>query len=377
MTVSSTSSSTSSTSSTTLDVASIVAQLMTAENKPLDAIKAKITNQQLVISELGTIKSKVAALQDAITVVEDVKTYSNMSAVSDNTAVANATAGAGAVAGSYAVSVTQAAKKSTYNITGLGSETDALSIDSAGLQISVGSGASNVIYNSNGDKTVNGVTTHNAITALGANPTATSLKNWVNSLTSSTNVSASLMQTSGSNYVLVITGQLEGATNDFSISGLTTGNHVINFSSPTAQVLLDATNGFQMTVGGVTYKTAGTGANVQSIVGTGAGNIVTVNDLASWINDRSSANHLGVTASVTGGQNSYQLIINQTGDTSSPLTLAGIIPYEAISGYEHSDGSDLVNIDPVTGFSVVIGGTTYNTKGTKRSEEHTSELQSH
>lgn len=365
MTVSSASSSTSSTSSTTLDVASIVAQLMTAENKPLDAIKTKITSQQLVISELGTIKSKVAALQDAITTVEDVKTYSNMSAVSDNSAVANATAGAGAVAGSYTVAVTQAAKKSTYNITGLSSENDALSIDSGGLQITVGTGVNAITYNTNGDKTVNGVTTHNTITPLGANPTATSLKNWINSITSSTNISASLMQTSGNNYALVISGQLEGAANDFTITGLTTGNHVINFSSPDAQVLLDSTNGFQMTIGGVTYKSAGAGLNVQAIVGTGAGNVVTVNDLAGWINDRSSANHLGITASVTGSNDSYQLVINQTGDTSAPLSLAGIVPYESISGYEHSDGSDAININPTTGFSVTVGGTTYNTNGTK------------
>ena len=366
MAITSTSSSTSATSTSSLDVASIVSQLMTAENKPIDAIKTKITGQQLVISELGTIKSKVAALQDALGVFEDINTYGNMLAASDNTAVATATATGGAVPGTYRVVVSQAAQKSTYNITGLASATDTLSIDaSTGFQITTGSGAGQVIYSSNGDKTVNGATTHSAITALGANPTATTLKDWINSLTSNTNVSASITQTTGNNYALVIAGKLEGAANDFSISGLTTGNHVINFSSPNAQVLLDSTNGFQMSIGGVTYKTAGAGANVQAITGTGAGQIVTVNDLAGWINDRSSANHLGITASVTGSDNSYQLVINQTGDTSSPLNLAGIVPYESISGYQQANGSDLINIDATSGFSVTVGGTVYNTKGTK------------
>ena len=366
MAITSTSSSTSATTTSSLDVASIVSQLMTAENKPIESIKTKITGQQLVISELGVIKSKVAALQDALGVFEDINTYGNMLAASDNTAVATATANAGAVPGTYRVVVSQAAQKSTYNITGLASATDALSIDaSTGFQITTGSGAGQVIYGSNGDKTVNGVTTHSAITALGANPTATTLKDWINSLTSSTNVSASITQTTGNNYALVIAGKLEGAANDFSISGLTTGNHVINFSSPNAQVLLDSTNGFQISIGGVTYKTAGAGANVQAITGTGAGQIVTVNDLAGWINDRSSANHLGIRASVTGSDNSYQLVINQTGDTSSPLNLAGIVPYEAISGYQQANGSDLINIDATSGFSVTVGGTVYNTKGTK------------
>ena len=66
MAVSSTSSSTVGATSSSLDVASIVSQLMTSENKPLDVIKTKITDRQLVISELGAIKSKVAALEDAL-----------------------------------------------------------------------------------------------------------------------------------------------------------------------------------------------------------------------------------------------------------------------------------------------------------------------
>jgi len=60
-------SSTSSSSTASIDVASIVTQLMTVENKPLDAIKAKITQQQLIISELGVVKSKLSTLNTALT----------------------------------------------------------------------------------------------------------------------------------------------------------------------------------------------------------------------------------------------------------------------------------------------------------------------
>jgi len=85
-----TSSSTSSTAS--IDVAGIVSQLMTAENKPLDRIDSKIATKKVVISDLGVIKSKVAALQDALTVFEDINTYGNMSASTDNAAIVTATA---------------------------------------------------------------------------------------------------------------------------------------------------------------------------------------------------------------------------------------------------------------------------------------------
>ena len=366
MAITSTSTSTSATTTSSLDVASIVSQLMTAENKPIESIKAKITGQQLVISELGVIKSKVAALQDALGVFEDINTYGNMTASTDNAAVVNATAGSTASPGTYSVQVAQAAQKGTYNIMGFSSATDAIVLDTTdGFQITVGTGASAITYKSNGDKIANGITTPNSVSALASNPTVTTLKDWINSVSGKTNVTASISQASVGNYALIVSGSLEGASNDFVLSGLVSGTNVINFTSPDAKVLLDATNGFQMTIGGVTYKSAGTGANVQAIVGTGSGGIVTVNDLASWINSRSSANQLGISATVTGSGASYQLVITQNASTQGVLRLAGIQPYEAISGYENSDGSDLISIDAVNGFSVTVGNTVYNTKGTK------------
>jgi len=164
---------------------------MTAENKPIDRVDAKIATKKVVISDLGVIKSKVAALQDALTAFEDINTYGNMSANTDNAAIVTATAGNSAAAGTYAVTVTQAAQKSTYNITGFASATDAISFSSSlGFQITVGT----TTYSTNGSKTVAGVTTANAIAILGANPTATTLKDWINSISSSTNVIASLSQ---------------------------------------------------------------------------------------------------------------------------------------------------------------------------------------
>ena len=294
---------------------------MTAENKPLDRIDSKIATKKVVISDLGVIKSKVAALQDALTVFEDINTYGNMSASTDNAAIVTATAGNSAAAGTYAVSVTQAAQKSTYNITGFASASDAILFNSsAGFQITIGT----TVYSSNGSKTVAGVTTANAITVLGPNPTATTLKDWINSISSSTNVIASLSQMTTNKWSLVLSGTQEGLSNDFSIAGLQTGASIRGFAASTDVVVLDQTNGFQLTVDGTTYKTSGAGSNVTAIAGTGVAGSVTLSDLVTWINARSSAHSLGVTAALVTSNGAVNLEITQTGNAAKTLSVSGV-----------------------------------------------------
>ena len=71
-------SSTSNTNSTiSIDVAGIVEGLMKIENKPLETLQAKITTKETVISDLGTIKSKVATFQDALDELEDPSNFEN------------------------------------------------------------------------------------------------------------------------------------------------------------------------------------------------------------------------------------------------------------------------------------------------------------
>ena len=294
---------------------------MTAENKPIDRVDAKIATKKVVISDLGVIKSKVVALQDALTAFEDINTYGNMSANTDNAAIVTATAGNSAAAGTYAVSVTQAAQKSTYNITGFASATDAMLFNtSSGFQITIGT----TVFSSNGSKTVAGVTTANAITVLGPSPTATTLKDWINSISSSTNVTASLSQMTTNKWSLVLSGTQEGLSNDFSISGLQTGTSIRGFAASTDVVVLDQTNGFQLTVDGTTYKTSGAGSNVTAIAGTGNAGSVTLSDLVTWINARSSANSLGLTAATVSSNGAVNLEITQTGNAAKTLSVLGV-----------------------------------------------------
>ena len=105
--------STSAVSTGSIDVASIVSQLMTVENQPLTALQNKATGIQTVISDLGSMKSLVASLQSALNTFEDPSTYNNPSANSSNPAIATATATSLATVGSTVnVSVAQMAQAS-------------------------------------------------------------------------------------------------------------------------------------------------------------------------------------------------------------------------------------------------------------------------
>jgi len=216
MAVSSTSSN-SSAGTSSIDVAAIVEQLMTVENKPLDKIKTQIEQKKLIISDLGTIKSKVASFQDALTIFQTPTTFNNSAASSSDATVVSATASNGAVKGNHSVTVTSLATATRNTVTGYTSSTALATVDAAtGFAITV----AGTTYNTNGSKTVNGVTTANAVTVLGANPTVTGLKNWINGL--GVNVNASVVETSGSSsWALMIQGTQTGTTNAISFSGLT------------------------------------------------------------------------------------------------------------------------------------------------------------
>jgi hypothetical protein len=56
------------TSTAAVDVADIVSRLMSAENRPLDAINQKIASKELVISELGNGKRVHYERRDSFTV---------------------------------------------------------------------------------------------------------------------------------------------------------------------------------------------------------------------------------------------------------------------------------------------------------------------
>ena len=347
MAISSTNTSSTTTTTSSLDVASIVSQLMTAENKPLDTIKNKISTQQVFISDMGTIKSDVAALQDALGVFEDMNSYGNLSAISTDSSVVTATASAGASAGTHRVVVSQGAQISAYNITGFSSNSDLINLDqSAGFQITVGG----TTYSTSGTKIVNGAATANAISLIGktgknlnnqAASTVTDLQNWINSL--GINISASLAQQNGSQWTLRVAGSGQGANQDFSLSGLLGGKAYGGFRTNNSSISLDPATGFQITINGQVHSTLGVLPNT-----------TTISALASWINGLNA----DVNAAVTGSAGSYSLQIQPS--NGAIVSSAGL-PGAYANGF--GGPNELVNLDGTSGFQVSVGGVTYQTAG--------------
>ena len=146
MAVSSSSSSTAK-SGSTLDVASIVSQLMQAESKPLTRLQEKITVSTTKISQLGMFKSQLSTFQSAI---NDLQTTSNFSAWSAKFSASNfATADltTSAAAGSYQLEISRLARPSIWNVSGFASEAAALAWYNAAGQSTIKSAAAATVLN--------------------------------------------------------------------------------------------------------------------------------------------------------------------------------------------------------------------------------------
>jgi flagellar hook-associated protein 2 len=215
----------STTSTGSIDVASIVSQLMTVANKPLVDLQNQVSNENVIISDLGVLKSKMATFQSALTAFESPSTFNTASASSTNSTVATATVTNGAPYGRYNLSVAQTAESSNISVKGYSSLTQSANLDPSGFSITIGTQT----YNTNNtyNSTTSPPTTGGTLAALGANPTVTDLNNWINSLTnnfSSANVSSSLLLTGSGSYALVINGTETGIANAISFSGLNGGS---------------------------------------------------------------------------------------------------------------------------------------------------------
>jgi len=308
-----------STPTASVDVADVVSRLMAAEKQPLEILNKKIRSKELAISELGSLKGKMSILIDALQTFENPNTYITTSVVSDNPRVMSASASSIAKVGNYDVSVTQVAKSTLYNITGFSSIGDVLNTnESNGFSLVIG----NATYSTNGSKTVDGVTTINALAAIGLNPSAEALKNWINDLRPITQISASLAKMDDNQWVLFIRGIQEGDGYDFSISGLQTDVSISGFSSRDDLVSLEAVNGFQLTVDGVTYKTSGAGSS--AITGTGANGAVLLQDIVTWIQGISADYDLNLLPRVLQNGDLATLFIAQEVENASAISVAGI-----------------------------------------------------
>ncbi|MGO4326846.1 flagellar filament capping protein FliD [Cupriavidus sp. 2TAF22] len=109
-----------------LDLSSLLDQLTTAEQAPLNAIKAQQASSQTKLSAYGTLQSVLGAFQAAAKQLADPSFFNGTTATSSNTGVLTATGGSKATSGTYAVNVSALAQAQSLVAAGQASQTAAL-----------------------------------------------------------------------------------------------------------------------------------------------------------------------------------------------------------------------------------------------------------
>jgi flagellar hook-associated protein 2 len=117
-------SSVASSSAGTLDVPSLVSQLMTLERQPIDKLNTQVTSYQTKISSFGTISGLVSGFQTAVQGIKsNLQAYS---ATPSDTSIFSASANSTAVAGTYTLEVSKLAQAQNLVAAGQASSTAAI-----------------------------------------------------------------------------------------------------------------------------------------------------------------------------------------------------------------------------------------------------------
>jgi len=227
-------SSSSSSGTASIDVAAVVKELMTIENKPLDAIAAKIKTNSLVISDLGVIKTKLATFSSALSDFESADSYNATKGSSSDTSVATASSSSGTQTGNYSLTVTTLATPQRYIYAGY---------TSTDTEITLGASF---------NLTIGGTTYSNSMikASIGSTPTISEIADYINGL--GENISASVVEQNNTGnsqtYVLTIQSTETGSDNAVSLgdtSPLVVSSDGIDYSTDATDAVFD--------LNGVTY----------------------------------------------------------------------------------------------------------------------------
>jgi flagellar hook-associated protein 2 len=109
-----------------LDVNSIVSQLMTIEQQPLTALAKQEASYQAKLSAFGTIKSSLTSFQSTMSSLSYLSSFQALKATSSDTTVLTGSASSTAVAGTYTIQTTKLAQAQSLYATGQASATAAI-----------------------------------------------------------------------------------------------------------------------------------------------------------------------------------------------------------------------------------------------------------
>lgn len=127
-----------------LPLESLLSQLMVAESIPLTTLQTKQSSYQTKISAIGTVTSKLSALQTAANdmmagiATDPTDKFATYTASVGDTTIASATAGTGATAGSYSLEVTQLATAAKMTSSAVAGSSTSITNTAASLTLNYG-----------------------------------------------------------------------------------------------------------------------------------------------------------------------------------------------------------------------------------------------
>lgn len=169
-----------------LDVASIVSQLMEVERKPIDKLQNKIERADIKITALGSFQGKLSALKDALDGLQNPANFTTRTLSNSQPGLVTAAASASALPGQYDVHVQQLAQSALVHLDAAGQE----------YQFTFG----------------------NTVLASPAGlTTLTQLQDWFNASSLKDNFRATVVEAAGGAQVLTIQGLQTGAAQQIQV----------------------------------------------------------------------------------------------------------------------------------------------------------------
>ncbi|OGS90544.1 MAG: hypothetical protein A2Z95_00020 [Gallionellales bacterium GWA2_60_18] len=169
---------TSAVGTSSLDVNSIVSQLMTVERQPIAKLNAKEASYQAKLSAYGSVKGAVSGFQSAVQALNSPSKFNTLKATASDATVVSASASSIAVAGTYSLDVTTLSQAQKLVATGQTSSTAAIgagtsttvtfdfgTISGGSLASGIYSGAT-FTSNGNGTKSVTIDSTNNSLQGI-------------------------------------------------------------------------------------------------------------------------------------------------------------------------------------------------------------------
>lgn len=192
-----------------LDVNSLVTQLMAAEQQPIAALATKEAKYQSQLTAYGSLKGALSTFQSSVAALSNPTKFTAVSASITDTSLATVSASSSAIAGVYSVSVDQLAQSQKLQSSALSATSTTLG--SGTLTISFGT----YTYNNNAPPTINGFTLNpdKATKTVTIGPSQSSLSGVQNAINAANvGVSANIIN-NGTGYHLVITSTDSGISN--------------------------------------------------------------------------------------------------------------------------------------------------------------------